>query len=105
MSVKERLSASVDAELLAAGRDAVAAGQVENLSAWVNQALGRQAAHDRRMAALDGFLAAYEAEHGEITDEEMRDAAHRARARADVVTPTGQPQRPEAPPGWEPGAS
>ena len=39
----------------------------------------------RARQALDDFLAAYEAEHGEITDDEMRDAARRARERAIVV--------------------
>ncbi|MGH8884852.1 MAG: hypothetical protein ACRDYX_06705 [Egibacteraceae bacterium] len=56
----------------------MADGRIENLSAWVNEALRRQVEHDRRMRALDEFLAAYEAEHGEITDEEMRDATRRA---------------------------
>jgi hypothetical protein len=85
MTQRERLSASVEAELLAAGRAAVAEGRAPNLSAWVNEALGRQAAHDRRMQALDEFLAAYESEHGEITDDEMRAATRRARERAVVV--------------------
>jgi len=85
MSVKQRLSASVDAELVALGQAAVAEGQAESLSAWVNDALRLKAAHDRRLRALDAFLAAYEAEHGEITEDEMRDAARRARAGAVVV--------------------
>jgi hypothetical protein len=37
------------------------------------------------MAALDEFLAGYEAEHGPITEEEMREAARAARGRATVV--------------------
>lgn len=85
MTKRERLSATVEAELLAAGRAAVAQGRAESISAWVNDALGRQVDHDRRMRALDDFLAAYEAEHGEITEDEMRDAARRTRARAVVV--------------------
>ena len=79
------MSATVEAELLAAGRAAVAEGRADSLSAWVNDALRRQAEHDRRMQALDEFLAAYEAEHGEITDQEMRDAERRARSQAVVV--------------------
>ena len=55
------------------------------MSAWVNEALRLKASHDRRLAALDDFLAAYEAEHGEITAQEMHDAARSARARAVVV--------------------
>lgn len=85
MSAKERLSASVDAQLLAAGHAAVAEGRAESLSAWVNDALHMKTAHDLRMGALDEFLAAYEAEHGEITQKEMDDAARRARGRALVV--------------------
>lgn len=85
MSRKQRLSASVDADLVDAAHAAVTDGRAENLSAWVNEALRRQADHDRRMQALDEFLAAYEAEHGEITDDEVRDATRRARTRAVVV--------------------
>jgi Arc/MetJ-type ribon-helix-helix transcriptional regulator len=93
---KLRLSATVEDDVLAAGRAAVADGRAESLSAWVNDALRRQAEHDRRMKALDEFLATYEAEHGEITDEEMREAARRARSRAVVV---------RAAPGKKKGAS
>jgi hypothetical protein len=35
MSSKQRMSASVDAELVAAAQEAVAAGQAESVSAWV----------------------------------------------------------------------
>jgi hypothetical protein len=85
MTNRERLSATVEAELLAAGRAAVAEGRAESLSAWVNDALRRQADHDRRMQALDEFLAGYEAEHGEITEDEIREAERRTRSRAVVV--------------------
>ena len=89
MSTKQRLSASVDAELLAFAQDAVAHGQAESISAWVNEALRLKADRDRRLQALDDFLMAYEAEHGEITEPEMLDVSRRARARAVVVR--GQP--------------
>ena len=85
MSVKERLSASVDADLVAVAQEAVAAGQAESVSAWVNEALRLKVAHDRRLRALDEFVAAFEAEHGEITEAEMSEAARRARGRAVVV--------------------
>ena len=42
------------------------------------------------MRALDEFIADYEAEHGEITEQEMAAAARRARERA-VVVRGGQP--------------
>lgn len=85
MTKRERLSATVESELLAAGRAAVAEGRAESLSAWVNDAFRRQADHDRRMRALDEFLSAFEAEHGEITGEEVQAATRRARSRAVVV--------------------
>jgi Arc/MetJ-type ribon-helix-helix transcriptional regulator len=85
VSIKQRLSASVDAELVAVAQEAVAQGWVESVSAWVNEALRLKADHDRRLRALDDFLTGYEADHGEITEQEMHDAARRARARAVVV--------------------
>ncbi len=85
MSSKQRLSASVDSELVAAAHAAVAEGRAESVSAWVNDALRRQLEHERRLVALGEYLAAYEAEHGEITEDEMRSAARHAESRAVVV--------------------
>ena len=85
MSAKERLSASVDADLVAVAQEAVAQGRAESVSAWVNEALRLRVAHDRRLRALDEFVAAFETEHGEITEAEMSEAARRARGRAVVV--------------------
>jgi hypothetical protein len=85
MSPKERLSASVDAELLAAAQAAVARGEAESVSAWVNDALLLKAENDRRLGALHEFIAAFEAEHGEILEQDMANAARRARSRAVVV--------------------
>ena len=94
VTTKSRLSVTVDADLIAAVHAAVAAGVAESMSAWVNDALRLKADHDRRLRALDDFLAAYEAEHGEITEGDMRDAARRARGRAVVVrdTPGTRPE-------------
>jgi Arc/MetJ-type ribon-helix-helix transcriptional regulator len=85
MKGKERLSASVDAELMSAAHEAVAEGRAESVSAWVNDALRLKDRHDRRLRALDDFITTYEAEHGEITEQEMADAARRASARAVVI--------------------
>jgi len=85
MSVKERLSASVDVDLVAVAQEAVAQGRAESVSAWVNEALRLKVAHDQRLRALDEFVVAFEAEHGEITEAEMNEAARRARGRAVVV--------------------
>lgn len=86
---KSRLSASVDTDLLEAGRQAVEAGRATNLSTWVNDGLRRQVEHDRRMAALDEFIDAFEAQHGEISQEEMNDAVRQLAANAIVVRSGG----------------
>src|SRR5271156_1190372 len=82
MISKQRLSASVDTDLIEAAEAAVARGHFDSVSAWVNDALRRKLEQDRRLEALGAFVHTYEAEHGEITPEEMRDAARRARGRA-----------------------
>jgi Arc/MetJ-type ribon-helix-helix transcriptional regulator len=88
MKGKQRLSASVDAELLQAAQSAVEEGRADSISAWVNDALRLKAQHDRRMQALDSFLASYEAEHGVITETEIDEAVRRAQSRATVVRST-----------------
>ena len=93
MTNRERLSATVAAELLAAARAAVAEGRAESLSAWVDSALRRQADHDRRIRAIDQFLEEYEAENGTITDDEIEDATRRTRGRSVVVRGDGATSR------------
>jgi Arc/MetJ-type ribon-helix-helix transcriptional regulator len=85
MPTKSRLSVTVDADLIAAVHAAVAVGAADSLSAWVSDALRLKLEHDRRLRGLDDFIAAYEAEHGEITDEEMEAAVRSMRERAIVV--------------------
>jgi glycerol dehydrogenase-like iron-containing ADH family enzyme len=81
---KERLTVTVDAELLAAGNRAVAAGRAESLSGWVNAALAEREAKDRRLRAAGQAVAAYEAQFGTITAKEMA-AQQRADQRAAVI--------------------
>lgn len=86
---KERLTVTVDAELLAVANDAVERGSADSLSAWVNEALAERAERDRKLAAGLDAVAAYEAEFGEITEAEIA-AQHRAdRAAAIVVRGRG----------------
>jgi hypothetical protein len=93
MTTKQRLSASVDAELIAAAEHAVARGRAKTVSAWVNHALELKVAHDRRIEALAAFIAEYEAEHGRITEDEMRSAARRARRRSVPSRGVDRPRR------------
>jgi len=85
VTTKTRLSATVDTDALEAVQAAVAAGEAESVSAYVNDALRLKADRDRRLRGIDDFIAAYEAEHGEITDAAMDAAYRRAKARAIVV--------------------
>src|SRR5436190_19900577 len=82
---KERLTVTVDPHLVNAGNEEVAAGRVESLSAWVNQALAERAARDRRRRALAGAVAAYEEQFGEITAEEMAAQVRADRLAARVI--------------------
>lgn len=78
MRTKDRLSASINAELLAAVE---AAARGTTLSAWVSDAIRLKLEHDRRLRALAELVASYEEEHGEITDAEILAAKRRARQR------------------------
>jgi hypothetical protein len=77
-ATKQRLSASVDAELVVAAESAAKRGEVANVSAWVNDAMRLKVEHDRGLAELAEVIADFEAEYGEITKEEMNKAARAA---------------------------
>lgn len=81
---KERLTVTVDAELVAAGNAAVESGAADSLSGWVNEALAVRAERDRKLAALAAAITDYEAEYGEITEADLA-ARHRADRAAAIV--------------------
>jgi len=81
---KERLTVTVDLDLVRAGNEAVAAGEAPSLSGWVNLALADRAAKERRLRALGAAVAAYEARHGTISAAELQ-TQRRADQRAAVV--------------------
>ena len=91
---KERLTVTVDPEVLAAGNDAVAAGRAASLSGWVNQAMAELAAKERHLVAMGEAIAAYEKAHGAISDREI--AAQLRSDLADSITVRGA--RLSAPP-------
>ena len=82
---KERLTVTVDPDLIDAGNKAVAAGRADSLSGWVNTAMADRAARDRRLDALAGVIADYEAEFGEITPDEVAALQRADRETAVVV--------------------
>src|SRR5258708_520334 len=96
MKPKQRLSASVDANLIAAGAASTRRGEAPTLSAWVNDALRLKVEHDQRLRALEAFVHAYEGEHGEISPEEIERASRRASSRAVIVRSVGKRTDPRS---------
>lgn len=89
MNTKQRLSVSVDDEVVRAAQAAVDGGLAGSVSAWVNGALHQQASRDRRLLALDEFLDGYQAEFGAFDDAELDAIERRSRAGAVVVRGPG----------------
>ncbi len=92
---KERLTVTVDPDLVAAGNDAVSEGRADSLSAWVNSALAEKIAKESRLAALAEAVAAYEARFGAISMQELDDQKRADRAAAVIVRgkKPGSPKR------------
>ncbi len=84
---KKRLTVTVDPDLVAAGHAAVEQGLADSLGAWVNEALVARVERDRRLRAMDEAIASYEAEFGEITDEQLEARRRADREAAIVVRP------------------
>ena len=78
---KERITVTVDRDIIAAAKGAVRAGRAESLSAWINDALKGPAAEEKRRRALKEAIAMYEAELGAITEDQMEEARRWAAAR------------------------
>ena len=87
---KQRLTVTVDPELVEIGNRAVATGAAKSLSAWVSRALTEKARRDQQLARLSDAIGAYEAEFGEITAEEIN--AQRRSDREDAVVVRGRPR-------------
>jgi len=65
------MTVTVDRVLVEAANRAVASGRASSISTWVNAALAERVEKDRHLRALAEALATYEAEFGEISEEEM----------------------------------
>lgn len=86
---KQRLTVTVDPELIQAGNRAVAAGDAGSMSGWVGTALADKVRRDQRLEDLGAAIADYETEFGEISAEEMR-AQERADRQDAVVVRGGR---------------
>jgi hypothetical protein len=90
----------VDADLVAAANEAVAAGRADSLSGWVNLALAERRAKERRLLAMAEAVAGYEARFGAISLEEIA-VQQRVDQRAAIVVrgPRGGRLRAQRPRG------
>jgi len=68
---KQRLTVTVDPELIEAGQRAVESGKAESVSGWVSAALEEKIRRDRKLALLAAAVADYEQEFGAITTDEI----------------------------------
>ncbi len=89
---KQRLTVTVDPELVEAGTRAVATGAAESVSAWVSIALTEKALRDQQLARLRDAVEDYEAEFGEITAEEI--ATRQRSDREDAIVVRGRARGP-----------
>jgi hypothetical protein len=89
MKRKERLTVTVDAELLAAGNQAVAEGRADSLSSWVNDALTERRAKELHLRAMAEAVAEYERRFGEVSGAEIAAQQRADREAAVVVRPRG----------------
>ena len=64
---------------------AVRARRAASVSAWFNEALSKQSDEERRFAAMADAVAAYEAEHGKFTEEELEAQRREDRRNAIVI--------------------
>jgi hypothetical protein len=85
---KQRLTVTVDPELIEAGNRAVATGDADSLSGWVSTALIDKVRRDQKLEHLRAAIVDYEAEFGEITAEEI--ATRRRADREDAVVVRGR---------------
>ena len=93
---KQRLTVTVDPELVEAGHRAVESGQAESVSGWVSEALEDKILRDRKLALLAAAVAGFEAEFGEITVEEIVAQRRADRQGATVVRGQRQAASPRA---------
>ncbi len=68
---KQRLTITVDSHLVNAVHLAVEAGFADSVDSWINEAIERKVDDERKLTHLASAIADFEAEHGEITAEEI----------------------------------
>ncbi|MGI8793432.1 MAG: hypothetical protein ACR2H3_09675 [Acidimicrobiales bacterium] len=93
---KQRLTVTVDPELVEAGQRAVESGQADSVSSWVSAALEDKILRDRKLALLAAAVANYENEFGEISADEIATQRRADRQDATVVRGRRRPATTKA---------
>ncbi len=79
---KQRVTVTVDEELLETANRAVSEGLARSVSEWVSEAMAQRRDRDARLAVIRRLVEEYEAEHGFISDEEVAEQAQQDRDAA-----------------------
>ena len=79
---KQRVTVTVDEELLQEASTAVSEGRSRSVSEWIGEAMAQRRDRDQRLAVLRRLVSEYEAEHGVISDDEIEEQAQRDRDAA-----------------------
>lgn len=82
---KQRLTVTVDPELIEAGHQAVRSGEAESVSGWVSAALSDRIRRDQKLSLLAAAITDFEDEFGEVTAEEIAHQRRADRSQATVV--------------------
>lgn len=82
---KQRVTITVELDLLEEAQAAVSSGQCRSLSQWIEGAIADQLDKERRLALLAELIAEYEEEHGVITEEDMEERTRRDKEAAAAV--------------------
>ncbi|MCY4035997.1 MAG: hypothetical protein OXF64_00880 [bacterium] len=87
---KERVTITVEVDLLNHAQSAVRAGVCRSVSEWIGKAMEEQLAKDARLAAMDELIAEFEAEGGPFTDEEIAEQMQRDREASAALSREGE---------------
>ena len=82
---KQRVTITIDPHLVAAAQKAVKSGEADSVSNWISDALEEKVARDYKLTLLAAAIADFEAEFGEITDDEIATQRRTDRSKATVV--------------------
>jgi len=82
---KQRLTITVDPELVRAGQQAIEAGEAESVSGWVSEALEDKIRRDRKLRLLGTAISDFESEFGEMTADEITAQQRSDREQSTVV--------------------